>query len=194
MENTQNSVTAEFVLKREDGSLIDSSEHSGQLNYIEGLGMMVAGIEKALKGVKENEEFDVRLAPEDMYGLRDETKVMEVSADDFHGSADELEVGTIIEAHTQEGHKLMTVKSIEGKKIMLDSNHPLSGMTMLFSGKVLSSRPATQDEIDRLTKGGCGCGDHGDGESCCGGHEGEDHECCGGEKSGSEEGCGCGCH
>ncbi len=119
MSNTQNSISAEFELKREDGSLIDSSEHSGVLNYIEGLGMIVPGIEKALQGREEGSDFDVVLAPEDMYGLRDEEKMMEVSAQDFHGSAEELSVGIIIEAHTPEGHKLMTVKSIEGDKILL---------------------------------------------------------------------------
>ena len=180
MENIQNSVSAEFTLKREDGSLVDSSEHSGLINYIEGLNMMVPGIEKALKGRSEGEEFALTLDPADMYGLRDESLTLEVSVKDFHGKADELEEGMIIEADTGEGLKLMTVKSITGEKVVLDSNHPLAGMPLTFSAKVLNCRPATQEEIDKLTKGGCSCGN---GDDCCGG-SGHDE---------GDEGCGCGC-
>ncbi len=198
MSDVKNSISAEFTLKREDGSLIDSSEHSGALSYIEGLGMIVPGIEKALTGVTEGSEFDVVLDPADMYGLRDEESVMEVSAKDFHGAADELTVGIIIEAHTPEGNKLMTVKSIEGDKITLDANHPLAGEKMQFAGKLLSSRPASQEEIDRLTKGSgcCGGHGHGEGEGCgCGGEGHGDGNCCGGEGHGhGEGGCGCGNH
>ncbi|QEN08398.1 peptidylprolyl isomerase [Oceanispirochaeta crateris] len=197
MSEVQNSITADFVLRRQDGSLVDSSEHSGALNYIEGLGMMVPGIEKALKGLEEGSEFDVVLDPVDMYGLKDESNVMEVSAKDFHGSATELEVGTIIEAHTPEGNKLMTVQTIEGDKIILDANHPLAGEHMKFSGTLNSVRPASEEEIAALTKKGCGCGGHGEGEGCgCGGHgEGEGEGCgCGGHGEGQSEGCGCGNH
>ncbi len=206
MDKTQNSISAEFTLKRQDGSLVDSSQHSGPINYIEGLGMMIPGIEKALEGRTEGEEFDLLLQPEDMYGLRDEENTMEVSSEDFHGKADELEEGMIIEAHTHEGPKLMTVKSIEGEKVVLDANHPLAGMALQFTGKVLYSRPATQDEIDRLTKKGCGCGGHShDDQDCCGGHgddheccggagHDDDHECCGGSGKKASEGCGCGNH
>jgi len=198
MSELQNSISADFVLRRQDGSLIDSSEHSGALNFVEGLGMMVPGIEKALKGLAEGSEFDVTLEPEDMYGLKDESNEMEVSAKDFHGTASELEVGTIIEAHTPEGNKLMTVKSIEGDKIILDANHPLAGEKMQFSGTVNSVRPASEDEIAALTKGGCGCGGHGEGESCgCGGKghaEGEACGCGGHGEGHSDGGCGCGNH
>ena len=110
MKDIQNSISAEFVLKRQDGSLVDSSEHSGPINYIEGLGMMVPGIEKALKGRSEGEEFDLSLNRKTCNGLRDEKNTMDVSAEDFHGKADELVEGMIIEAHTEAGPRLMTVK------------------------------------------------------------------------------------
>ncbi|MDA3956046.1 FKBP-type peptidyl-prolyl cis-trans isomerase [Oceanispirochaeta sp.] len=195
MSEVQNSITADFVLKRQDGTLIDSSEHSGAMNFIEGLNMMVPGIEKALKGLEEGTQFDITLDPADMYGLREESKVMEVSASDFHGAASELEVGTIIEAHTAEGKQLMTVKTIEGDKILLDANHPLAGESLQFSGTLQNVRPATEEELSALSKGGCGCGGHGEG---CGGH-GEGHgdgEGCGcdSKSEGQDGGCGCGNH
>ncbi|OQY31309.1 MAG: hypothetical protein B6241_14310 [Spirochaetaceae bacterium 4572_59] len=184
MEDIRYSISADFELKRQDGSLVDSSQHSGAINFIEGFGMMMPGIENALKGLKDEEEFNLSLVPEEMFGARDEEKLLEVSTKDFHGKADELEKGMIIEADGEDGLQLMTVVSIDGEKVILDRNHPLAGMTLQFSGKVINARPATEEEIDKLSSKGCGCGDHEDGQECCG------------EDGHGDEGCdeGCSCH
>ena len=196
MSDVKNNITADFVLAREDGSLVDSSERSGALNYIEGLGMMVGGIEKALKGLEEGSEFDVVLPPEEMYGQRDEDMRLEVSPSEFNGQASQLEIGMIIEAQMGGGPRLTTVLSVDEEKVVLDTNHPLAGVPLRFSGKVNAVRPATEEELAALTKGGCGCGghDHGDDHECCGGHD-DGHECCGGQGDGhGDGGCGCGNH
>ncbi len=196
MSDVKNNITADFVLAREDGSLVDSSERSGTLNYIEGLGMMATGIERALKGLEEGSEFDVVLPPEEMYGQRDEDMKLEVSPSDFGPQASQLEVGMIIEAQMGGGPRLMTVLSIGDEKVVLDTNHPLAGVSLSFKGTVNSVRPATDEELAALTKSGCGCGGHGDDHECCGGH-GDDHECCGGsghDGAHSDGGCGCGNH
>lgn len=201
MSDVKNNITADFVLSREDGSLVDSSERSGALNYIEGLGMMAAGIEKALNGLEEGSEFDVLLPPEDMYGQRDEDMRLEVSPSDFGAQASQIETGMIIEAQMGGGPRLMTVLSADGEKVVLDTNHPLAGVNLRFSGKVNAVRPATEEELAALTSSGCGCGcgghdSGGDDHECCGGHShGDDHECCGSHGGGhGEGGCGCGNH
>ncbi len=177
-----NLVRADFELKRKDGSLVDSSAHSGCLEYVEELGMVPPGIEKALSGLAENTEFDVILKAEDMYGLRDEENLVEVPAEGFHGGAGELEEGVLIEADTPEGLKVMTVKSVHSGKVILDANHPLAGEDLIFTGRIKKAAPATKKEIEALTKSCC-CGhehhdhdhQHGHGE-CCGGHGHHDHE------------------
>ena len=196
MSDAKNNITADFVLSREDGSLVDSSERSGALNYIEGLGMMAPGIEKALSGLEEGSEFNVLLSPEDMYGQRDEEMRLEVSPADFNGQASQLEVGMIIEAQMGGGPRLMTVLSIDEEKVVLDANHPLAGVALRFTGTLSAVRPVTEEELAALTKGGCGCGGHGEEDhECCGGH-GDDHECCGGSghDGSGDSGCGCGNH
>jgi FKBP-type peptidyl-prolyl cis-trans isomerase SlyD len=76
------------------------------------------------------------------------------------------------------GNKLLGIVMEHGDDhIVMDFNHPLAGRSLNFSGKVISSRVATQDEIDKLTGGGCGCG------SSCGcdgegdGHKHGDDDC-----------------
>ena len=62
--------------------------------------------------------------------------------------------------------------------VVMDMNHPLAGCDLNFTGEVVESRPATNEELAEVARmmgggcGSCGCGDCGDG---CG-----DHECGGG--------------
>ena len=83
-----------------------------------------------------------------------------------------------------EDHQFMAkVVKIEPDGVTIDTNHPLAGKCLNFTGTVIENREATEEEINKLIKmltGGCeGCGG-------CGHHEGNCGEGCG-------EGCG-GCH
>ena len=66
------------------------------------------------------------------------------------------------------------VISIEEDSVTIDTNHPLAGETLQFTGLLLENRDATKDEIMRLLNrmshecGGCDdCGEGGCGG--CGG-------------------------
>ena len=89
------------------------------------------------------------------------------------------------------------VQKIEEDGVTIDTNHPLAGKVLNFTGTVVENREATQEEVQALIKqmtGGCGCGcghHHGDGCDC--GHEHGDGCDCGDHHH--DDGCGCGhCH
>ena len=93
-----------------------------------------------------------------------------------------------------EDHQFMAkVVKIEEDGVTVDTNHPLAGKLLNFTGRVIENRDATEEEVQHLIKhltGGCGhnCGgcDH---EGCGHDHEGCDHH------HEHEGGCGCGhCH
>ena len=112
-----------------------------------------------------------------------------------HFDHDNIYEGAVITLMDNEEHRFMAkVVKIEEDGVTVDTNHPLAGKTLNFTGKVIENREATDDEVQRLIKhltGGCsGCGHHhGEGEGCegCGDGCGHDHH--------HDEGCGCGhCH
>ena len=90
--------------------------------------------------------------------------------------------GAIITMNDTEDHQFMAkVVKIEDDGVTIDTNHPLAGKALNFTGQVIENREATEEEIKHLIMkltGGCqGCGHHGEGcgEDCgdgCGHHEG----------------------
>ena len=82
--------------------------------------------------------------------------------------------GSIVPLQDSEGHHFYaTVGEITATTVTVDLNHPHAGKDLTFVGHVVTSREATNEEIqstlNMLTGGcGCGCGDCGGdcGEGC----------------------------
>ena len=52
-------VSIDYTLKDETGKIVDSSEGSGPLSFIQGAGAVIPGMEKAVMGKDEGESFSV---------------------------------------------------------------------------------------------------------------------------------------
>jgi FKBP-type peptidyl-prolyl cis-trans isomerase SlyD len=62
---------------------------------------------------------------------------------------DNIEVGMQFERATEDGDdgELYTITDIAEDKVVVDGNHPLAGMALVFSCTVAEVRAATTDEI-----------------------------------------------
>ena len=81
--------------------------------------------------------------------------------------------GSIVPLQDSEGHHFYaTVGEITDTTVTVDLNHPHAGKDLTFVGQVVTSRPATNEEIqatlNMLSGEGCGCGCCGDCGSDCG--------------------------
>ncbi len=173
MNITKNSVVAiEYTLKDKDGTVIDSSENMGPLDYIHGYGNLIPGLEKELEGKKAGDSFSVTVPAAEAYGERTDDLIVDVPRANFEADTP-VEVGMQFEA----GHQIVTVTKIEGDTITIDGNHELAGQDLYFDVKIDSVREASDAEIAEMMNphGGCGCG--------CG----DSHDDC------ESNGCGCGC-
>ena len=158
-------VAIDYTLSDDDGKVLDTSKGSSPLEYIHGNGYLIPGMEAALEGKSEGDEFSVVIEPKDGYGEYDKSLVAEVKRDQFDTEA-KIEVGMQFQAMTAYGPQLVTVKSVSDDKITVDANHEMAGMTLHFDVKVVSVREATADEISSLSSGGCGGGCSGCGGDC----------------------------
>lgn len=138
-------VTLAFRVSDAQGNLID--EGAQPLVYLHGgYGGIFERIEAELAGQSTGFQKDIRLQPEEAFGEYDAQLVMMEARDLF---PDDIEVGMQFERATEDGEDemLYTITDIAEGKVVVDGNHPLAGMALVFSCTVSSVRAATPEEI-----------------------------------------------
>jgi FKBP-type peptidyl-prolyl cis-trans isomerase SlyD len=122
------------------------------LEYPHGGGRLLPGLERALEGKQAGDRFVVTLPPEDAYGERDKSLQQRVPAEQF-GGVDQIEPGMCFLAHSEDGRRVENVMVTEIDEdngfAVVDTNHPLAGMTLEFDVTVVAIR-------DAPAAGGCG--------------------------------------
>ncbi len=139
-------VTINYRLSDDNGQLIDESS-DGSFCYLHGHDNIVPGLEQALNGKKQGDTFAAKIAPNEGYGERDESRV-ETVAKDMFPSDEEITPG--MEFHAEGPNKeLMTITILEVNQdtIKIDGNDSLAGVTLNFDIEVLSIRDAEETEI-----------------------------------------------
>lgn len=127
------------------GNLIE--ETADPVQYLHGgYGDIFPAVEASLEGKQLKDAVDVRLEPEDAYGEYDEQLLRVQSRSDF---PEPLQVGMRFEGKpgTEDDGRIFTVTDIADDKVVLDGNHPLSGMALKFACVVVGVRPATETEV-----------------------------------------------
>ncbi|MDK9703133.1 MAG: peptidylprolyl isomerase [Sulfuritalea sp.] len=149
-------VTLKYSVKASDGESID--EGAAPLVYLHGgYGGIFDRIEEELQGRAEGDVLEVKLEPEDAFGEYDAELVAIEPRQLF---PDNIEVGMQFERGSEDGESddaLFTITEIADDKVVVDGNHPLAGIALLFSCTVTAVRPATAEEITH----GHVHGDHG---------------------------------
>jgi FKBP-type peptidyl-prolyl cis-trans isomerase SlyD len=140
-------VSLDYSLRLNGGDVIDSSAEGEPLEFLQGAGQIISGLEQALYGMRVGDEKQVTVQPADGYGEMDPEGVQFFPASAFPEGM-ELEVGMALQAQDNSGHvHTVYVTEVQEDGVMLDFNHPLAGETLYFQAKIAGLRPATDDEL-----------------------------------------------
>ena len=140
-------VEIDYTLKDDSGQVLDSSQGSEPLSYIQGIGNLVPGVENALEGKSSGERVEITVPPESGYGVRDDSLLLTIEREKF-AEVDDLKEGLRFRMDTPEGPMTFTVVKIDETEVLVDGNHPLAGMTLNFDITVQSVREATTEELE----------------------------------------------
>ena len=149
MQVERNSVvTLDYSVTDPDGELVDAGQEP--LVYLHGgYDDIFPKIEEALHGKKVGESVVVKMQPDDAFGEYDAELIQMESRKGF---PKELEVGMQFEGVPEGGDDddilNYRVTEIADDKVVLDGNHPLAGMALVFTCTVTSIRPASAEEIE----------------------------------------------
>lgn len=146
MKITENTVvTLHFTVSTTDGTQIDSSRDGAPMEHLQGSQYLIKGLEDELEGKQAGDKFDITVEPPLAYGERHDELVQMVPKSMFEGM--EIEVGMTFRATTDDGEQSVMIIDETDDDVVVDGNHPLSGVTLNFDVEVLHVREASEEEI-----------------------------------------------
>lgn len=143
-------VLLDYVLKAEDGEILDDSSADGgePIRYVHGYGMLVPGLEKQLVGLGAGEAKAFVVPPEEAYGTYDDELVLEIERTEIPNS-DSVKEGDEIVATDQDGDEAhLRVVEVKDDVVVVDGNHPLAGLALRYEVAVREVRAATDSEME----------------------------------------------
>jgi FKBP-type peptidyl-prolyl cis-trans isomerase SlyD len=150
-------VTLDYSVTDPDGELVDAGQEP--LVYLHGgYDDIFPLIEEAVQEKRIGESVVVKMQPDDAFGEYDAELVQ---IEPRTGFPEELQVGMQFEGVPDSGDDddilIYRVTEIAEDKVVLDGNHPLAGMALVFTCTVTDVRPASAQEIEHghIHEGDC---------------------------------------
>ncbi|MCD6289576.1 MAG: peptidylprolyl isomerase [Anaerolineae bacterium] len=142
-------VTMTYVLRLDDGEIVDSADQENPFQYVHGVGSIVPGLERGLVGMQPGDSRTVIVEPEEGYGHHIADAVIEVPLDLFPPDM-EPEIGMGVYLQNVNGEVLpFFIVDLTPTTATLDANHPLAGKRLHFDVEILDVREASQEEINQ---------------------------------------------
>ncbi len=131
-----------------DGEIIDSSEDREPLEFLQGHGNIIFGLEKEMLGMEIGESKNVVVSPNEGYGEIDEEAFLEIPTNQFPENIP-VEIGTELEVQNEDGKPAYArIEEIENNTAILNFNHPLAGKKLHFALKVVALRKPSEEELE----------------------------------------------
>jgi FKBP-type peptidyl-prolyl cis-trans isomerase SlyD len=132
-----------------DGELVDATEERESLQFIQGYGSIIPGLEQALYGMAEGERRMIKVPAREAYGEYDLEQIIPIPASEFPDDFD-LEPGLELEMKDKDGDLVYArIVSVGKTRVKMDFNHPLAGKDLDFEITILELRPATTQELEQ---------------------------------------------
>ena len=147
-------VRLEYTGTLENGDVFDSTDPKvvegafGSIVIILGAGHVIKGLEKALFDMKIGETRELDIPPEDGFGKRGPKKIKFYKLRQFTKEGVKPYPGRRV---TIEG-QLATIKAIASGRVVVDFNHPLSGLKLHYKVKMVEEVKDEKEQIKELLR------------------------------------------
>lgn len=154
-----NFVLMELEGRDQDGRVFDSTKgevakslhgKEGPLLVVFGMDKLIPGIYDAMREMKEGDEKDVHLKPNEAFGQRQKQLIKIMSEAEFSKHKVAPEPGLVIHVDTESGRLYGTVKSVNAGRVMVDFNHPIAGQEVDYHLKLLKVHTKPEEKVKTL--------------------------------------------
>jgi FKBP-type peptidyl-prolyl cis-trans isomerase SlyD len=140
-------VTLDYILTI-DGEIVEESGNAGAIEFLQGHGQVIPGLERALYGMAIGDHKQVSISPVDGYGEYDEEAYAEIPLSEFPPEIP-LEEGIELQLKDQDGDVFDAyIDEVRENTVLLNFNHPLAGKALDFEVTLSGLRLATEEELD----------------------------------------------
>jgi FKBP-type peptidyl-prolyl cis-trans isomerase SlyD len=131
-----------------DGEVVDSSRNSDPIQFIQGQGQLIPGLERQLYGMEVGDSKHVVVSASEGYGEQDPGAYADIPRGEFPPQIP-LEQGVELQLTNQDGEEMQAfIEEVGDDSVRLNFNHPLAGKELHFSVEVVDLRQATSDELE----------------------------------------------
>jgi len=130
-------VRVHYTGRFSDGSVFDSSEDRDPLEFVAGGPEVIPGVSEGVVGMEEGEKKTVTVPPEQAYGQRNPGLQQSVPLDNLPPDVQEGDQLRLV--HEDQEIPVWVRKINAGDETaLIDANHPLAGMTLVFDLELVS--------------------------------------------------------
>ena len=130
-------IKAHYTGRLTDGTVFDSSEGREPLAFEVGAGMMIAGFDKAVDGMKVGDKKTANIPAEEAYGSRSEEMLFEVPRTNLPEDMEVVEGMPLVMQQPDGTPVPVVVAEIKGDTVIIDANHDLAGKDLIFDIEVV---------------------------------------------------------
>ena len=169
-------VSLVYELRESDskGRIIEALDENRPLTFIYGSGRLLPFFEENIRLLRSGESFRFSLNSEMAYGEKREEMIVNVPISVFEsdGKIDEeiCRIGNEVPMMDSDGNPLNgIINEISDTYIRIDFNHPMAGINLFFSGRIIEIRDATENElaVSLSSCSGCRSKEHSDCSGSC---------------------------
>jgi FKBP-type peptidyl-prolyl cis-trans isomerase SlyD len=154
-----------YELRENDsnGRIIESLDETRPLKFIYGTGRLLPVFESNICLLETGDLFKFKLDSGLAYGDKREDMIINVPLSVFETDGklneDICRVGNEVPMSDSEGNPLTgIINEITETYVRMDFNHPMAGLNLFFSGKIVEVREATDNELSATMHSCSGCG------------------------------------
>ena len=154
-----------YELRENDsnGRIIEALNEARPLKFIYGTGRLLPVFESNISSLKTGDLFRFTLNSELAYGDKREEMIINVPVAVFETDGkineDVCRVGNEVPMTDSEGNPLTgVINEITDTYVRMDFNHPMAGLDLFFSGKIVEVREATEKELAAILNSCTDCG------------------------------------
>jgi len=170
-KNKMVSLIYELRENNSEGKIIEALEERNPLRFVFGTGRLLPEFESNISYLGRGDNFSFVINSENAYGDRMEDMIINIPATVFEkdGKIDEeiCRTGNAVPMVDSEGHQVTgVICEIGDSYVKMDFNHPMAGLTLYFTGKIIDVRTATEQEIAGTTHSCASCGSNSNETGC----------------------------